>query len=622
MKKLIVIWLSFLVHLEFAVSQQISLQTFNAGGTATFLSGSVASFGTIGQPMVLPRITATSNGAGINVAVEIMFDVAIDNNPPSFAGSPSVTLTKSASSILNINATDAESTPRVYLYHRPIAGGGAYDSTQLTLSSGTTFTIDVNNLPASEVDAMGMEYYLKAFDSKPNVARHPSSGTHFARMIDPDAKVPAALLSYGNQVSNYRMISIPYPLSGSPADVFTDLGAADQAKYRLFRFESNQSYAEYPGGFNTVDRGKGYFIIQSIDRNTVVLKMGSQTAPSNSRSNLYQMSLHPGWNLIGNPYTTPINWDDVKNFPGNNGSALGTLKIWGSSGYSNATQLEPFQGAFVNVTGSQTITIPFLGQTTPGGRRKPEFTTDISQPNWKVSLTLRQQDLINSLSEFGMHPVASEGLDETDDFNPPAPFDYISIGFPHPDHPLKEFATDIVNPQPEYIWRFFAYVARPEQAELSWNPQNMGNHGVELYLYDVARNEIVDMRSNDKYVLRPVESSYFKIYYGTDIRHRIGPDETTLVTPYPNPFSSREPVRFSIGLPADRPGTIYPVQLTIRNSMGQVVHQFSANLNGGVHLHQWNGENQGTPVPQGLYVYTLRIGTKSFTGKIYYFNQP
>ncbi|MCX7638743.1 MAG: hypothetical protein N2044_12940, partial [Cyclobacteriaceae bacterium] len=178
MKKLIVIWLSFLAHLEFAVCQQIGLQTFSAGGTATFLSGSVASFGTIGQPMVLPRITATSNGAGVNVAVEIMFDVAIDNNPPSFAGSPSVTLTKSASSILNINATDAESTPRVYLYHRPIAGGGAYDSTQLTLSSGTTFTIDVNNLPASEVDAMGMEYYLKAFDSKPNVARHPSSGTH------------------------------------------------------------------------------------------------------------------------------------------------------------------------------------------------------------------------------------------------------------------------------------------------------------------------------------------------------------------------------------------------------------------------------------------------------------
>ncbi|MCX7638768.1 MAG: T9SS type A sorting domain-containing protein, partial [Cyclobacteriaceae bacterium] len=156
----------------------------------------------------------------------------------------------------------------------------------------------------------------------------------------------------------------------------------------------------------------------------------------------------------------------------------------------------------------------------------------------------------------------------------------------------------------------------------SWNPQNMGNHGVELYLYDVARNEIVDMRSNDRYVFRPVESSYFKIYYGTDIRHRIGPDETTLVTPYPNPFSSREPVRFSMGIPADRPGTTYPVQLTIRNSMGQVVHQFSAILNGGVHLHQWNGENQGTPVPQGLYVYTLRIGATSFTGKIYFLNQP
>lgn len=602
--------------------QTIPMQTFSAGGVATFIDGSVASFGAIGQPMILPRETATSQGGGINVVTEIMFDIAIDNNPPSFSGSPSVTLTKNSSSILSINASDAESTPRVYLYHRPIAGGGPYDSTQLTQSSGTTFTIDVNSLQPTEVDAMGMEYYLKAFDSRPNVARHPSSGTLFARMLDPDAKVPAALLSYGNQVSNYRMIAIPYPLSGSPAEVFTDLGLADKSLYRLFRYESSQTYAEYPQGFNTVDRGKGYFIIQAASRNTVVLRMGPQTAPSNSRGNLYQLALHPGWNLIGNPYTTPINWDNVKNYPGNNGSALGTLKVWGSSGYSNVNQLEPFQGAFVNVTGSQTVTIPFLGQTSPGGRSQPEFTTDISRPNWKAGLTLRQHELVNSLSEFGMHPVASEGLDETDDFNPPAPFDYISIGFPRPEHPLKEFATDVVNPQPEYVWRFVTHISRPDDAELSWNPENMGNNNLELFLYDIGRNEVIDMRAQSSYTFNPQQSYYFKIYYGTDIRHRIGPDETTLVTPYPNPFSTRQPIKFSIGIPADRPGAEYMVQLTIRNNMGQTVHQFSANLTGGIYLHQWNGEHQGVVVPQGLYVYTLQIGTKSFNGKIYFLNQP
>ena len=603
-------------------AQQIPLQTLSAGGVATFLSGSVASFGTVGQPMIFPRETATSQGGGINVVTEVMFDIAIDNNPPSFSGSPSITLTKNTASLLSINATDAEGTPRVYLYHRPIAGGGTYDSTQLTLSTGTTFTVDVNTLPAGELDAMGMEYFLKAFDSRPNVARHPASGTLFARMIDPDAKVPAALLSYGNQVGNYRIIAIPYPLSGSPAEVFTDLGAANKSQYRLFRYESTQAYAEYPEGFNTVDRGKGYFIIQSAERNTVVLKMGSQTAPANSRGNLYQMSLHAGWNLIGNPYTTPINWDNVKNYPGNNGSALGTLKVWGSGGYSNVTQLEPFQGAFVNVSGSQTVTIPFLGQTSPGGRTQPEFTTDLSQPNWKVGLTLRQDDLVNSLSEFGMHPVASEGLDETDDFNPPAPFEYISIGFPRPGHPQKEFATDVVNTRQEYIWRFVTHISRTGDAELSWNPDNMGNNNLELFLYDVARNEVIDMRAQSRYVFMPEQSGYFKIYYGTNIRHRIGPDETTLVTPYPNPFSIRQPVKFSIGIPADGAGLEYPVQLTIRNSMGQTVHQFSAKMSGGVYLHEWNGESQGSSVPQGLYIYTLHIGAKSFTGKIYFLNQP
>jgi hypothetical protein len=107
------------------------------------------------------------------------------------------------------------------MYHRPIAGGGTYDSTQLTGSG--PFTLDLSTLDAAEYDNMGIEYYLKAFDSRPNMARHPTTGTLFGRMTDPDAKVPAALLSYGSNQSNYRIIGIPYSLTGAITEVFTDI---------------------------------------------------------------------------------------------------------------------------------------------------------------------------------------------------------------------------------------------------------------------------------------------------------------------------------------------------------------------------------------------------------------
>jgi len=596
-----------------------------SGGSMTFPSAGINSFGNIGQPMVLPRPFSTSSGGGVAVAANLMFSTVVDNNPPAFVGTPSLVLTKNATSVLSVNATDVEGISRVFVYHRPIAGGGVYDSTELVRTSGTaqngTFTLDINTLPPTEYDNMGVEYYLKAFDSKPNITRNPTSGTLFGRMTDPNAQVPANLLSYGSNQTNYRMIGLPYALTGAISQVFTDLPASDKSKYRLWRYESNQSYAEYPADFNTIDRGKGYFIILAQPLNTVVLKMGSQQAPSNQRSSLFQMTLHNGWNLIGNPYTVPINWDDVKNFTGNNGSALGTLKIYGSSGYQNVTQLEPFQGAFVNVTGNQTISIPFLGQTTPGGREKPEFVTDISQPNWKVSLTMRQNNLVNQLSEFGMHPVAAAGADETDDFNPPPFFDFVEINFPHPEHPLGAFATDIVNPQPEYVWRFNADISQPDDVELSWNHELFGNNNLELYLYDVQNNRVINMREENRYVFSPDQSRQFKIYYGVNIRERIGPDEINALAPYPNPFEVNQPVTFSIGLPENQGNKKYSVNLVIRNSMGQPVFSYGDQLYPGIHDITWDGRRpDGEANAQGFYVYTVKAGNRTFTGKILFLN--
>jgi hypothetical protein len=627
MRTLILIFILLTGGWQVLAQVQIAMHAVISGGSMTFPSAGINSFGNIGQPMVLPRPFSTSSGGGVAVAANLMFSTVVDNNPPAFVGTPSLVLTKNATSVLSVNATDVEGISRVFVYHRPIAGGGVYDSTELVRTSGTaqngTFTLDINTLPPTEYDNMGMEYYLKAFDSKPNVTRHPTSTSQnlYGRMTDPDAQVPAGLLSYGSSVSNYRIIGIPYNLTGAITQVFTDLGGADKTKYRIFRYESTQSYAEGPGDFNTIDRGKGYFIIQAANRSNVVLKMGPQQAPSNHRASLQQLTLHNGWNLIGNPYTVPINWDNVKAFPGNNGGSLGQLKVYSSSGYANATQLEPFQGAFVNITGNQTVTIPFLGQTTPGGREKPEFVTDISQPNWKVGLAISQGDLTSQLSEFGMHPVAAVQFDETDDFNPPPLFDFVEINFPHPEHQLGAFATDIVNPQPEYVWRFNADVSQPDDAELSWNNKLFGNNNVELYLYDVQNNRVINMREDNRYVFTPNQSKQFKIYYGVDIRERIGPDEIQVLAPYPNPFELKQPVTFSIGLPENPGSKKYAVNLVIRNSMGQQVFAYGDQLTPGIHTITWDGRRpDGQANTQGFYVYTVKAGNRTFTGKILFLN--
>jgi hypothetical protein len=129
------------------------------------------------------------------------------------------------------------------------------------------------------------------------------------------------------------------------------------------------------------------------------------------------------------------------------------------------------------------------------------------------------------------------------------------------------------------------------------------------------------MREENRYAFAPNQSKQFKIYYGVDIRGRIGPDEIQVLAPYPNPFGLKQPVTFSIGLPENPGSKKYAVNLVIRNSMGQQVFTYGDQLNPGIHTVTWDGRRpDGETNAQGFYVYTVKAGNRTFTGKILFLN--
>ncbi len=80
---------------------------------------------------------------------------------------------------------------------------------------------------------------------------------------------------------------------------------------------------------------------------------------------------------------------------------------------------------------------------------------------------------------------------------------------------------------------------------------------------------------------------------------------------YPNPFNSETTIRYNLQTDEISHVNIYDIT-------GTLVKVFpSSNQKKGYHIIQWNAtDNNGNPVPSGMYVYTIRVGSLIMTDKM------
>lgn len=599
----------FFTHV--AQAQQLKLQAVSSGSHVNTTSGQLKLSGTVGSSL---GHSGTSLKGGFLASTS---GLLIENAPPEIFLTQLPSFTLGTPPVISATVTDpVDGIKYVALKVRPI-GGTSFDSLAMTPGTNGSYSFTLSN--SQYYDLMGFEYYVAASDNTNKRRKEPALGNKYTYTKDPNASVPSARIQFGKRTEDYRIITVPYMIGQNSVtslfSVLNELGEYDKTKWRMFSHEGGTVFKEFPD-FNTLQPGRGYWLLIN-DQNPVTLGFTEAPVIENNQSQLFEITLQPQWNLIGNPYTVAIDWSDVQDF--NDHIQLDDLKVFNGS-YSNTDLLQPFEGGFVFLNGSanQTIQIPFKGQVNAGGRLARPFSMDISAENWRLNFELHQGNKQYLLGGIGMHPEASLVKDRYDDLNPPRFQSFLEINFDHPEHALGSFCRDIVPTQNQYKWTFTVDASDPDPVTLHWDNVSMGSSG-ELYLYESGTASLVNMHNENSYAV--IKNSPIQIFYG----HRpedITPEVAVAGKVFPNPFNSTstEPMIFPFAIP---PSTHdYFVHIEILDARGiRIKNVLSEKLSHGFYEAKWEGKDEeGKVCAAGMYVYRVTLSQrdvlKTIAGKL------
>ncbi len=521
-----------------------------------------------------------------------------DATPPAIEFTTS-NLEKGVTKTFEITVTDAGGIDNnsIKMFYRGIttASANTFSSAALTAGSGGKFTITASE---SWYDGMGLEFYFEAKDVSGNTVTSPAGAPaagkyHYSYISYPSASnLKISSISFGEDASAYRIISVPYKLSDTKiSTIFDELGSPNKKVWRMFSYAGNESWNEYgEAGLTDIQRGKGYWIIAK--NNTDVFVEGAQT-PENNRTSFFELPLSVGWNQIGNPYPVNISWTET--IAGKTG--IGSVKKYSNGTYTNADALNPYEGGFVFVTNAQNVKVRFPGITT-GGRVGSKSSPDLASTNWELPIKVEQGAIVNELSGIGMNANADLNYDDFDDLNMPL-FEGIqraNLDFEKKEGMVKKLSKDVVPTQSEFTWRFSLNTNGSERTSLTWNNDLFGENNKELFLMDEATQQLINMRLQSSYSFDPATSKSFKIYFGENLQSKIKPGKVLLGVTYPNPASDQVSIPFTL---SDISAS-YSVKLEVYNNQGnRIAVLYEGQLKPGFYKQDWNVKDV---VANGLYL--------------------
>ncbi len=393
----------------------------------------------------------------------------------------------------------------------------------------------------------------------------------------------------------YRLFGMP----GADNRLISQLFAGEQNDTWQVYWDNGKSrnyFVAFDGSENfRMTPGRAFWVIHNGPWH---INVDAPSAPL-SQANEVAVHLHPGFNLITNPFATNINWASVQAL---NGIAE---PIWAYDGNFHQTAVfAPNAGYYLfNRENLAELRIPF-GLTLPPTQTESGDKAVL----WHATLVLSSDKSTDALG-LGVATDASAALDRRDHFKPRAIDDTDILVFHRPEWDVEfdNFASDFRPPFPSLeSWDFHAGAGTDSNARLLLT----GTHDIpqefDVLLVDLTSGRASDLRKYGSSGIQVGRNSHeFRLLIGTPQAaaselKQIVPSDFLLEENYPNPFNP------TTTIPVVLPGRM-DVSLTIYNVLGQQVNTLHrGSLNAGRHLFVWDGRDlKGAQVSSGVYVYKL-----------------
>jgi len=528
--------------------------------------------------------------------------------------------------IVSAVVTDNHAVSSVILDYR--SGIETSFSSQNMNLSGEQYS---TTIPGTKITPTGLIYRVIATDTQDN---HDTLAT-IATISFPEAQSSTATLQGNSYQSGFpedvwRMISIPLNLNNKSVQaVLNDFGPSGDKSWRLFKGSDND--VSTSGAF---DIGVAFWLKQILGEGAKEIKPGSGTSSSLEQA---RITLLPGWNQIGNPFTFAIDWE-LDTDAGDYLFIKGPIK-WDGTKYVGIGQtsgdetpfaeLLPWDGYWVynSSNSSQVLTINPTGSSGQTGlwkETRDQNQSDRDKMDLRVHFSVQVGKYSDIFNYIGAVKDASDFEDYYDLPELPVIGDYASLFFNHKyeDGSVKPFTIDYKTCSEEgYQWNMAVKTnVNDEMNTLKWTTINLPEN-YHLAILDISNNKLIDINSDlysftNKYEQHPVT---FKIFAGSEeyVRQVVEeernklPDKYDLAQNYPNPFNPTTAIGYRLLAVSD-------VELGIYNILGQKVAVLvSERQSAGSYQVQWDGTDQhGKLVSSGLYIYMIRADQFSASKKM------